>query len=198
MIVKICGITNREDLRAAVGAGATAVGFNFFPRSPRYVTPEQAAALAREVPAGILKVGVFVNESAERIAAVAAKVGLEVAQLHGDCGAPTGLRIWRAAAVGPDFDPTSLPAAGAEALLLDAPAGSLYGGTGRTFDWSRAEGLPFRIVLAGGLGPDNVAEAVRRLRPWGVDACSRLESAPGRKDPEKVRAFVQAALGALA
>ncbi len=197
MIVKICGITNPEDLKIAVEAGANALGFNFFPRSPRYVTPEQAAALARQVPAGVLKVGVFVNESAERIEAVARQAGLDVAQLHGECGAPAGLRIWRAVAVGPDFDPASLPAAGAEALLLDAPAGSLYGGTGRTFDWSRAEGLGVKFVLAGGLGPDNVAEAVRRLRPWGVDACSRLESAPGRKDPEKVRAFVRAARGAI-
>ena len=197
MIVKICGITNPEDLEVAVEAGANALGFNFFPRSPRYVTPERAAALARQVPAGVLKVGVFVNEPAERIAKIAAQAALDVAQLHGECGAPAGLRIWRAVAVGPGFDPASLAGGDAEALLLDAPAGELYGGTGRTFDWSRAEGLGVKFVLAGGLGPDNVAEAVRRLRPWGVDACSRLEAAPGRKDPEKVRAFVRAALGAI-
>ncbi len=197
MIVKICGITNPEDLKVAVEAGANAVGFNFFPRSPRYVTPERAAALARQVPAEVLKVGVFVNEPAERIQAVAAEAGLDVAQLHGDCGVPAGLRIWRAVAVGPDFDPAALAGSEAEAFLLDAPAGDLYGGTGRTFDWGRAEGLGVKFVLAGGLGPDNVAEAVRRLRPWGVDACSRLEAAPGRKDPEKVRAFVRTALGAI-
>ena len=195
MMVKICGITNREDAGVAVEAGAGALGFNFYPKSPRYVTPERAAELARDVPVGVLKVGVFVNERAGVIRDIVQRVPLDVAQLHGACDAPEGARIWRALAVGEDFDPAVIESQAAEAFLLDAPAGKRYGGTGRTFDWERVKGLAGRIILAGGLGADNVAEAIRAVRPWGVDACSRLESEPGRKDPVKVREFVREALG---
>jgi len=189
-VIKICGITALEDALAACDAGADALGFNFWPRSPRYIEPERAAQIIERIPGNVLAVGVFVDEAAERIEATAAAAGVEVAQLHGACGAPR-LRWWKALEAGPDVR-RQMEQFDAEAFLLDAPAGAQRGGTGRAFDWALASGLPGRIVLAGGLGPDNVREAIRAARPWGVDACSRLESAPGRKDPEKVRAFVRA------
>ena len=189
-LVKICGITALEDALAACDAGAGALGFNFWPRSPRYIEPERARRIIERIPGGVLAVGVFVDEPAERIEAIAAAAGIEVAQLHGACGAPR-LRWWKALEAVPDVR-REIEQFEAEAFLLDAPAGAQRGGTGRTFDWALAAGLPRRIVLAGGLGPDNVGEAIRAARPWGVDACSRLESAPGRKDAAKVRAFVRA------
>ena len=194
MMVKVCGVTSGDDVRVAVEAGAGALGFNFYPKSPRYLTLERAVELAAGVPAGVLRVGVFVNETAERIAEVVAAVPLDVAQLHGECGRPAGVRLWRAVAAGEGFDSAELDDEGVEAFLLDAPAGTRHGGTGRTFDWERVRGLKHRIVLAGGLWPDNVGDAIRAVRPWGVDACSRLESAPGKKDLRKVREFVQNAL----
>jgi phosphoribosylanthranilate isomerase len=194
MMVKICGITCREDALAAVEAGASALGFNFYRPSPRYITPDKAARLAGILPSGVLRVGVFVNEPKEVIAAIVEAVPLDVVQLHGDCGKPAGVRVWKAQSVGEDFDPLELQRYEADAFLLDAPAGTQYGGTGRTFDWSRVSGLRQRIVLAGGLGPDNVAEAIAAVKPWGVDACSRLESAPGKKDPVKMREFVRQAV----
>jgi phosphoribosylanthranilate isomerase len=190
MMVKICGITTEEDARLAAAAGAGAVGFNFWPRSPRYVTPERAAALAGVLPAEVLKVGVFVDAPAAEVVSVCYRVPLDVAQLHGGA-APAGIRWWRASTVA-EFRAEE----GAEAVLVDTPAGAERGGTGRTFDWSLAAGLPGRIILAGGLGPDNVAAAIAAARPWGVDACSRLESAPGRKDPDKVKEFIRAARSA--
>lgn len=189
-LIKICGITELEDALAACDAGADALGFNFWRRSPRYVEPRSAARIIERIPGTVLAVGVFVDEAAERIEEIAAESGIEVAQLHGACGVPR-LRWWKALEAGPEAR-RAIEQFEAEAFLLDAPAGAQRGGTGRTFDWALAAGLPAKIVLAGGLGPDNVREAVREARPWGVDACSRLESAPGRKDPEKVRAFVRA------
>lgn len=184
MLVKICGITSLADARAAVDTGATAVGFNFYRKSPRFV---EAADWIRDF-AGALKVGVFVNESAERVAEIVERCGLDVAQLHGESIAPGGVRVWLARSV--EEERTGDP----EAWLIDAPAGELYGGTGRTYDWRRVRGVTGRVVLAGGLDASNVAEAIEAARPWGVDACSRLESAPGIKDHEKVAAFVRAAL----
>ena len=195
-MVKICGITSREDAEASAEAGASALGFNFYPKSPRYIRPESAARIA--VPAGILKVGVFVNEPPERVAAVALEAGLDVAQLHGDEAADfpvPGLRVWRAFRVSPEFDARLLEAYDAEAYLLDAPSAA-YGGSGAAFDWKLARIPGRRIILAGGLGPDNVAAAVREARPWGVDACSHLEAAPGRKDPRRVKEFILKALEA--
>jgi phosphoribosylanthranilate isomerase len=190
-LVKICGITALEDALAACDAGAGALGFNFWPCSPRYIEPERAARIIERIPGNVLAVGVFVDETAERIEEMAAIAGVDVAQLHGGCGVPR-LRWWKALEAREGVA-REMEQIGAEAFLLDAPAGAQRGGTGRTFDWALAAGLPGRIVLAGGLGPDNVKEAIRAARPWGVDACSRLESAPGRKDHAKVRAFVRAA-----
>lgn len=191
MLVKICGITSHEDAAAAVEAGAGALGFNFWPKSPRYVRAEEAG----EIPAAVLRVGVFVSETEARIREIAKIARLDIVQLHGTATLPAGLRAWRAASVGAEFDPSHLDS-GYEAYLLDAPAGALHGGTGRTFDWNRVRGIAQRIVLAGGLGPDNVAQAIATVRPWGVDACSRLESSPGKKDHHKVAAFCRAALQA--
>ncbi len=189
-LIKICGITALEDALAACDAGADALGFNFWPRSPRYVEPDRAARIIERIPGGVLAVGVFVDETAERIEEIAAGAGIEIAQVHGACGVPR-LRWWKALEAGPEAR-REMEQFEAEAFLLDAPSGAQRGGTGRTFDWRLAAGLPGRIVLAGGLGPDNVREAIRTAKPWGVDACSRLESAPGRKDADKVRAFVRA------
>lgn len=194
MTVKICGITNRDDALAAVEGGAAALGFNFWPRSPRFIPPEQAAELLADLPRHVWKVGVFVSEPPETVSALAAHLALDVVQLHGEAAWPAGIRVWKAVAVDPGFRAEDLERYDAEAFLLDAPGGALHGGTGRTFDWQRVAGLRRKIVLAGGLDAGNVREAIRTVRPWGVDACSRLESAPGKKDHRKMAAFLKAAL----
>jgi phosphoribosylanthranilate isomerase len=196
MIVKVCGITNRDDALLAVEAGASALGFNFYRRSPRYLDPEDAARIVEALPATVWKVGVFVNETPARAAEITRIAGLDIAQLHGDEtpeAIPDGVRSWKAMSVGAAFSLGALDAFPVEAFLLDAPANGQYGGTGRSFDWSLARGSRHKIVLAGGLDASNVRAAIETAQPWGVDACSRLESAPGRKDPARVRAFVRAA-----
>jgi phosphoribosylanthranilate isomerase len=195
MMVKICGITNRDDALAAADGGATALGFNFYPGSPRFIEPEAARALIGTLPQRVLKVGVFVNEPAAGVAALAGDLGLDVVQLHGESPeSPAGLRVWRGLQAGPGFDIASLDAIQAEAFLLDAPSQTLYGGTGRSFDWSLARGARQRVIVAGGLDETNVRRAIEEAQPWGVDACSRLESAPGRKDHLKMARFLKAAL----
>jgi phosphoribosylanthranilate isomerase len=192
MMVKICGITNREDALVAVEAGASAIGFNFFRESPRYVSPTGVAMIAAKIPSHIWKVGVFVNEIPESIAKIVLDAGLDVAQLHGISEA-RGVRIWRAIQANESLL-SHINDELAEAIVLDTPSEDLYGGTGKTFDWSRAKDLPKRIIIAGGLDASNVRQAIEKAGPWGVDACSRLEKAPGLKDAEKVRKFVKAAL----
>jgi phosphoribosylanthranilate isomerase len=192
MMVKICGITNREDAMAAVEAGASAIGFNFYRESPRYISPTGASLIAAKIPANVWRVGIFVNETPETIARIVLDAALDVAQLYGTSEA-RGLRIWRAIQANESLlshvnDET------AEAVLLDTPSDDLHGGTGTSFDWSRAKGLPKHIIIAGGLDATNVRRAIEQAQPWGVDACSRLEKSPGLKDHEKVREFVQAAL----
>jgi phosphoribosylanthranilate isomerase len=189
MIVKICGITNRDDAVAAVDAGAAAIGFNFYRDSPRYISPTGAAMLAEKIPSGVWKVGVFVNEEADAVARIALEVGLDVAQLHGTSEA-RGMRVWQACAIS-DWE---LIGAGAEALLIDTPSVKDYGGTGQTWEWPQARGIPKKIIIAGGLDAENVQQAIADARPWGVDACSRIERAPGLKDHDKMRKFVKAAL----
>jgi len=194
MMVKICGITNRGDALAAVDGGASALGFNFYPRSPRYIAPEEAREILAALPAGVVKVGVFVNEPAAAVASLAGQLSLDVVQLHGESAEiPAGLRVWRAVAVGPGFDAASLDPLPAEAFLLDAPSGSAHGGTGRSFDWSLARGARRNVIIAGGLDETNVRRAIEEARPWGVDACSRLESSPGRKDHQRMAQFLKAA-----
>lgn len=193
MLVKICGITNYDDAMAAVDAGANALGFNFYPPSPRYVKPDIARAIADQLPPEVLRVGVFVRESANFIERVSADAGIAVAQVyHGQL--PASMRTWRARNVDASFDRRELDDPQPEAFLLDAPAPEgVHGGTGHTFDWSRVPEIARRIVLAGGLDASNVERAIAIARPWGVDACSRLESSPGRKDHQKMRMFVKAA-----
>jgi len=190
VVVKICGITCFDDAVMAVEAGADALGFNFYPGSPRFTTIEKVAKIVPKVPQNTLKVGVFVDAGADEIATIVREAGLDLAQVHGSASGLT-VRFWQALSAGPDLQ-EKMSISKAEAFLIDTPAGAQRGGTGRSFDWSLVQGLPGNIVLAGGLGADNVAEAIRQVRPWGVDACSRLESAPGRKDAAKVRALIQA------
>jgi phosphoribosylanthranilate isomerase len=194
MMVKICGITNRDDAMAAVEAGASAIGFNFYNESPRYLSPTGAAMIAEKLAADVWKVGIFVNESAESIARIALRVGLDVAQLYGVSEA-RGIRIWHACKAG---DPLALALfqtdETVEAFLLDTPSDYKYGGTGAIFDWSTAKDLPKKIIIAGGLDHSNVRRAIEEAQPWGVDACSRLEKSPGLKDHDKMRQFVKAAL----
>ncbi len=183
MMVKVCGITRRQDAEAAVAAGASAIGFVFYTKSPRYVTPDAA----KELGAGldVWKVGVFQDESPSVIENTMRAAQLDVAQVYGG-DVPNVPRVWRALRPG-------LPARSGElveAILLDGPA------NGITFDWKQARGVADKLILAGGLNASNVAEAIRVAQPWGVDASSGLESAPGIKDPEKIRQFVKAALEA--
>ena len=195
MMVKICGITNREDALAAIEGGASALGFNFFPQSPRYIDPEQAAELIAQLPGTVWKVGVFVNESPERITEITSRAGLNIAQVVGQAIRLPGLRVWQAAQVDENFRLTDLDQLEAEAVLLDAPSGAIHGGTGRTFDWSKAAGLTkVKIILAGGLDSTNVRQAIAAVHPWGVDTCSRIESSPGRKDHVKMAQFLKEAI----
>jgi phosphoribosylanthranilate isomerase len=191
-LVKICGVTCLEDALGSVVAGAEALGFNFWPRSPRFIRPERARAIIDALPEAVLKVGVFVDTDPEDVQRIASVAGLDVAQFHGSGARAPRMRWWQALAATGEGLRETMERSTAEAFLIDTPAGEARGGTGRAFDWSLATGLPGRIVLAGGLGPDNVAEAVRTVRPWGVDACSRLELSPGRKDLRKVEEFIRA------
>jgi len=190
MMVKICGVTNLDDALAAAEGGASAVGFNFYRPSPRFIDPGEAARIGAKLPPGVWKVGIFVNENG---AAIARDAGLDVVQIHGAAPAPAGVRVWRAHRVDAAFRLEDLDDS-AEAFLLDTPSDTLWGGTGRTFDWSRAAGSAKKIILSGGLDASNVRRAIEAARPWGVDASSRLESAPGRKDHQKMLNFLKAAL----
>jgi len=192
MMVKICGITNLEDATAAVEGGASALGFNFWRRSPRYMTPESARGLIDQLPSTVWKVGVFVDEDAATVARIARETGLDIVQLHGQETAqsfPQGARVWKAVRIRENFDVTRLNEYPSEAILLDGPA------NGKTFDWSLAAHVSKKLIVAGGLDADNVRAAIDQAKPWGVDACSRLESAPGRKDHGKMAQFLKAALG---
>jgi phosphoribosylanthranilate isomerase len=201
MIVKICGITNLADAEAAIASGAGALGFNFYPRSKRYIGIGDATKIVSKLPANILRVGVFVNEPAARVADLVKRIGLNVAQLHGNETPeqyPVETRVWKAAHVDDNFNLADWESNPAEALLLDSPANGDFGGSGQTFDWSRAAGSTRQIILAGGLDETNVRDAIRQVKPWGVDVCSRIESAPGRKDHARMTAFIQAVLEASA
>jgi phosphoribosylanthranilate isomerase len=200
--VKICGITRAEDARLAVELGAAALGFNFYPPSPRYIAPSAAADIVQTLPPFVVAVGVFADESdAARVASVARQAGVTAVQLHGPSFPADdarrelqGFRLIRGVAVREGFKPEELAAIRASAFLLDASDPNLRGGTGKTFDWNLArEAKRFgTIILAGGLTPENVGEAIRQVRPFAVDVASGVESAPGKKDPAKLRAFFSA------
>ena len=193
MMVKICGITNSGDALAAAEEGASAIGFNFYEGSPRYITPTAARAIGARMPANVLKVGVFVDEGEDTIGRCVEEAGLDIVQLHGNeppSACSTGRRVWKAFRVTDSWNASLVRSYVVDAILLDGPAP----GTGSSWDWRRAEALRSRIILAGGLNAGNVGEAIRALCPWGVDACSRIESAPGIKDRHEMRRFIRAAL----
>lgn len=196
--IKICGLTRSEDVEVVADAGADAVGFVFYPPSPRHVTPARAAELARSLPPFVSVVGLFVNADADTVRQALASAPIHLLQFHGDeddafCR-QFGRPFIKAARVRPGLDLLQYAAAfpSAQALLLDAFVDG-YGGGGAAFDWSLVpESLARSVVLSGGLGVDNVGEAIRRLRPAAVDVSSGVESAKGIKDADKVRAFVAA------
>lgn len=198
--VKVCGITRIEDAQLAVELGASALGFNFYSLSPRCIEADAARAIIEQLPPFVVAVGVYANETKmEHVTAVARKAGVGAIQLHGprfpDIGEwPTAYPLIRAVAVGKDFKAETLAECRANAFLLDAFHPSLSGGTGKVFDWELArEAKRFgTIILAGGLNPQNVEGAIRKARPFAVDVASGVESAPGRKDPALLRAFLAA------
>jgi phosphoribosylanthranilate isomerase len=205
-IVKICGITRAADARDAARAGADWLGLNFWPKSRRFVTLEQAraaAAAAREVAPEIVLVGVFVNQERDRIEDCAAALGLDRVQLHGDESpafvAGFGARAIKAIALAGPEDLATVARFAAAAVLVDTPTAG-YGGSGRTGNWAlcrQAVAAGARVLLAGGLRGDNVADAVRAVRPWGVDVASGVESGPGIKDAAAMARFVAAARSAF-
>ncbi len=199
--IKVCGLTRVEDVQAAVAAGVDAIGLVFYPESPRHVTIAQAVTLCREIPPFVTIVGLFVNPSRAEVHRVVESVPLNLLQFHGDETVDQcegfGLPYLRAARVRPGVDllefASQFPSA--RALLLDTwtPA---YGGSGESFDWSLVPAsCPLPVILSGGLTPDNVAEAIRQVRPVAVDVSSGVESAKGIKDAAKIRAFVSAVRG---
>ncbi len=203
--VKICGITSPEDALLAAAAGADAIGLVLWPASPRYVDEERAREICSRLPPFVLRVGVFVDATRERLAHTAVSLGLDVLQIHGETppDSLSGLprRTLKAIQVGPGFDPEqALRYVGSvDGILLDTgTADGARGGTGRAFDWKLAgavrAGAPY-LVLAGGLRPDNVRQAIEAVRPDAVDVSSGVEAEPGRKDPVAVRAFVAAVRG---
>ena len=202
--VKICGITNLDDARYAIDCGADALGFNFYEKSPRYISSEQAAEIICQLQEGIEIVGVFVNEKADKIVETADTAKLTSIQLHGDettslvseIGEKTGLPIIKAFRVSPGFAIDDIVEYDTFAVLLDAFSASLHGGTGKVFNWGvalKVSQMCPKLYLAGGLSADNVADAIRAVRPFAVDACSLLEIEPGLKDHDKVAAFITAA-----
>jgi phosphoribosylanthranilate isomerase len=199
--VKICGITTRDDALMAVEAGADALGFVFFKKSLRCVSPQKAASIIRDLPPFVQTVGLFVNEEADQVNWTADFCGLDLVQLHGEEDPQFCLgidrRVIKAFRVKDAASLAGIRRYQVAGHLLDAWSPLSHGGTGQTFDWDLAQdaGLVNHLILAGGLNPDNIADAVRVVSPYAVDVSSGVESVPGRKDPEKVRAFIRHAKG---
>lgn len=202
--VKICGITTLDDALMAVEAGADALGFVFYDKSPRFINPVRAAGIISRLPPFIQTIGLFVNEDTEQVNWTADFCGLDLVQLHGDESPEDCLevkrrvikafRIQKIVSISPLEKYQDYQVSG---YLLDAWSPDAYGGTGRTFNWELAAAAKQfgPVILAGGLTPENVAEAIRVVNPYGVDVSSGVESAPGRKDLEKVREFIRVAKG---
>ncbi len=198
--VKICGITNAADAVGAIEAGANLLGFNFYAKSPRQITEEEAAKIRRQLPKKVKAVGIFVNAAPVDVAELCKSLKLDAAQLHGDETPETvaelarSLPVFKAFGVEPDFRLGTLDEyPEAFAFLFDAAHTGQYGGTGRTTDWdvARRAAVGRRIILAGGLNVENVAAAVRIVRPYGIDVASGVESKPGKKDHGLLREFIQ-------
>jgi phosphoribosylanthranilate isomerase len=196
--IKICGITNVADAIAAVEAGADAVGFMFYERSKRYVTPDAAAEIAAELPPFVVRVGVFVDPLSEIVNETASTSGLTALQFHGaespEFCAQFGLPVIKAFRIADKSSLDQIPAYQTSAWLLDAAVPGQFGGTGETFEWQLARtatklGRP--VILAGGLTPENVVQAIREVHPYAVDVSSGVESSPGRKDSQRMRLFVR-------
>jgi phosphoribosylanthranilate isomerase len=208
--IKICGITNLEDALVAADAGADAVGFVFYEKSPRNVSPDTALEISRHLSGRIERVGVFVNQNEDVLCAVGDDAALTAVQLHGDNEQPhvadlvvarrplkilVGVSMHRP---NPNGWAAAWDSKNVFAFLADSGSPAKLGGTGETFDWQASlDALQKmkelgRLVLAGGLTPNNVSEAIRMTKPWGVDVSSGVEASPGKKDPEKVRAFIRA------
>ena len=201
--IKFCGLTRVEDVHAACAAGASAIGFVFYPGSPRHITPDRAAELMREAPAFITPVGLFVNATADEIAEILKQVPLDMLQFHGDetpeqCQAIaqyTARRWYKAIQVKPDLDVIACikkyQDAGASAVLLDAWHPELKGGTGHSFDWTQFPQLDIPLILAGGLKPDNIEDAIQTAQPFAVDVSGGVESTKGIKDQQLIQRFMQ-------
>jgi phosphoribosylanthranilate isomerase len=198
--VKICGITSAADAAAAGEAGADLVGLNFYSKSPRFVSEEEAANVRAVVPRGIEAVGIFVNATPQEVLRICRSLRLDAAQLHGDesreavAEVAVAVPVFKAFRVTSDFAPATLDHySAASAFLLDASQAGQYGGTGHTIDWAlaRRAAASHRIILAGGLKPENVAAAIRMVRPYAVDVASGVESKPGKKDHARLRDFVE-------
>jgi len=199
--VKICGITNIDDARLALEFGADMLGFNFYEFSPRYISPQKALSIINDLPQDTVSVGVFVNMEDYRVEEFIDLLSLDAVQLHGDESSDfisslrryTDAKIIRAVRVNTDFQVKTINETGADSVLLDAFSKDKYGGTGERFEWdiaADAVNVVPELILAGGLTPDNVSEAIRMVRPFAVDVASGVESAPGRKDPSKLETFI--------
>jgi phosphoribosylanthranilate isomerase len=195
--VKICGVGALEEAEAAIESGVDALGFNFWPKSPRYISPKAASRIIGKLSPVVSTVGVFVNEEVANITNIASELGLTAVQLHGDespefCERLESIKKIKAIRVGQDFDLSVIERYPVNMILLDSNIKGSYGGTGQRFEWRIAiEAKRFaRIMLAGGLNSDNVWDAVTHVRPAAIDVCSGVEAEPGRKDLDKLRRFM--------
>lgn len=199
--VKICGITNLEDAQLSAKFGADALGFNFYEKSPRYISPEKAREIIEKLPENVLKVGVFVNESLEKIVEIAETAKLDALQLHGEeppefareLKAKTNLEIIKAFRVSPEFKPEDVLKYETDAILLDAYNPEEHGGTGETFDWEIAKKVQEifpKMYLAGGLEHENIRQAIYETKPFAIDVCSSIEEKKGKKDKVKIINFL--------
>lgn len=195
--IKICGMTRLADALVAAENGADALGFIFYPKSPRYLSPEKARELICQLPREVIRVGVFVNESAEKVKEIQASCALDLLQLHGDespgyCRQFPSSGLIRAVSPRSEEDLTLLETYPCRAILLDRREGDLFGGTGRLSNWELGARIRkrFPLILSGGLNPGNIGEAIKAVSPHAVDINSGVESAPGIKDPEKIRSAI--------
>ncbi|MFA7230853.1 MAG: phosphoribosylanthranilate isomerase [Victivallaceae bacterium] len=194
MKLKICGLTNAEDVKAAIAAGAEYLGFIFHPASPRYVAPEKVKELVKDIPPKIKKVGVFVNLQPEKVIELMTQCDLDIAQLHGNETAEDARkigieRVWKVLDLKSAADIERAAAFPAAAILVDSRTATQYGGTGKVCDWSLAAeaAKKVKLILAGGLSPENIVDAAEQVKPFMLDVNSGVESAPGIKNHEKLK-----------